>query len=330
MSEVHLHSFQYQTSEQGLSRSPCQTDNEAMCQRLAAQLSQAFLVRSGRAFGSLDDEKEAQVFAGQLNTMLETKDLAFFADVISQSWLDMLNQGALFFPGILHVLSQEMAGEQWLYICWQEPLTLTAVNSEGELIEQPCYDTAKITVGLKFHVNDWQRGQGTRYMGLVSSKAESSVKQNFIDMIDFKAADNTRKQTEAMLDVVERYAKELPEEKQNDFRSRVIDYCEQREEEGESITLKLLADVAETEEPQAFSKFAMEHDIDPAGEWVPDRARLRSYAKFFGRDTDMSISFSTNSFGQSVEYDSDRDALVIKQIPKSLRQQLVKYLDKYK
>lgn len=357
MSDVALLSFQFRLEEGGLAYRHCQSVSPELAQRMVSQLAKVFLARSGRAFGafsgSVDDNVDDDHEPSQSKSPREglfSHLTSFFgngeavdngaggdnggkfeqlAQGVAQTWFEALQNASLPVAGVLHVLRHEMAGEQWLYTCWQEPQSLLAISEAGELIEQSCFDTSIVTVGVKVHINDWQRGQGERYIALVSSKAESTLKECFIDWASFKAADNTRKQTDAMLDVVEKYTSELPDEEKGDFRSKVIEYCEQQEQEGETITLKQLAEVAQTDQPQAFSRFAMEHDIDPNNEWVPDRNRIKRYAKFFGRDTDMSISFSTNSFGQTVEYDLDREALVIKQLPKSLKQQLQKYLDKY-
>lgn len=341
MSDVSLLSFQFRLEDSGLTYRECQSVSPELAQRMVSQLAKVFLGRSGRAFGAFapvndqSDTDSSNELSQNLLTHIKSfsaSELGFepLAKTAAQTWLESLKQASLPVAGVLHLLCHEMAGEQWLYICWQEPQSLLAISDAGELIEQSCFDTSVVTVGVKLHINDWQRGQGERYIALVSSKADSTLKERFIEWTSFKAADNTRKQTDAMLDVVEKYTNELPDEKKGDFRSKVIDYCEQQEQEGETITLAQLAEVAQTDQPQAFSRFAMEHDIDPNNEWVPDRNRIKRYAKFFGRDTDMSISFSTNSFGQTVEYDLDQDALVIKQLPKSLKQQLQKYLDKYK
>lgn len=338
MSDLALLSFEFRLESDGLAYRPCESVSAELVQRMVSQFAKVFLARSGRAFGSFEDtddtsEDSAHQFGllQRLNDFTDdTIDFDTLALQAAQTWLAALKSASLPVVGVLHVLRHEMAGEQWLYLCWQEPQSLLVISQGGELIEQSCFDTSIVTVGVKIHVNDWQRGRGERYIAIVSSKAESSLKERFIEWASFKPADNTRKQTDAMLDVVEKYTSELPDEKQVDFRSKVIEYCEQQEQEGETISLQQLAEVAQTDQPQAFSNFAMEHAIDPNNEWVPDRNRIKRYAKFFGRDTDMSISFSTNSFGQTVEYDLDREALVIKQLPKSLKQQLQKYLDKYK
>lgn len=343
MSDVALLSFQFRLEASGLAYRECQPVSPELAQRMVSQLAKVFLARSGRVFGAFVTSPESDQAdtdspsQGNQGLLAHTKafsasqgEFELLAQNVAQTWLESLKAASLPMVGVLHVLCHEMAGEQWLYICWQEPQALLAISDSGELVEQPCFDTSVVTVGVKVHLNDWQRGQGERYIALVSSKADSTLKERFIEWANFKAADNTRKQTDAMLDVVEKYTSELPDEKKGDFRSKVIDYCEQQEQEGETITLQQLAEIAQTDQPQAFSRFAMEHDIDPNNEWVPDRNRIKRYAKFFGRDTDMSISFSTNSFGQTVEYDLDKDALVIKQLPKSLKQQLQKYLDKYK
>jgi nucleoid-associated protein len=60
----------------------------------------------------------------------------------------------------------------------------------------------------------------------------------------------------------------------------------------------------------------------PAVEMYTDRSSLKRYVRYFGRDKNMSISFSADMFGQEIVYDEVAGTLTIKQIPKSLKQQL--------
>ena len=81
-------------------------------------------------------------------------------------------------------------------------------------------------------------------------------------------------------------------------------------------------------EPTRFSQFAQERQTDPIDEIHTDRARLKRYVRFSGRDKNLSISFSSDRFGEGIVYDTDSESLIIKDIPKSLKQQLVKHQSK--
>ena len=74
--------------------------------------------------------------------------------------------------------------------------------------------------------------------------------------------------------------------------------------------------------PTEFVNFVSENQQAPKVEMYTDRGSLKRYIRFFGRDKDMSISFSADMVGQDIIYDEHSGTLTIKRIPKSLKQQL--------
>ena len=59
-----------------------------------------------------------------------------------------------------------------------------------------------------------------------------------------------------------------------------------------------------------------------------DRNQLKRYTRFYGRDQDLSISFSTLMLGRHIVYDEASDTLTIRAIPKSLKAQLSRHAKK--
>ena len=115
---------------------------------------------------------------------------------------------------------------------------------------------------------------------------------------------------------------------EQEYRHRVIDYCVDQDRQGEPVALKALSRYVDESSPDAFMRFIADNQEEPSLELYTDRNSLKRYTRFFGRDQDISISFSTAVFGNNIIYDERSDTLTIRSIPKSLKLQLKKYLKK--
>ncbi|MBS9402208.1 nucleoid-associated protein [Halomonas sp. TRM85114] len=76
-------------------------------------------------------------------------------------------------------------------------------------------------------------------------------------------------------------------------------------------------------------RLGAEEGIDATGETrtlleviPPQKRTLTQFGRFAGRAAGVSISFDSHLLGSSVEYDDTQDRLIIKQVPKQLREQL--------
>jgi Nucleoid-associated protein len=56
----------------------------------------------------------------------------------------------------------------------------------------------------------------------------------------------------------------------------------------------------------------------------PDKRTITQFRRFPGRSGGVSISFDSHLLGSSIEYDEAQDRLIIKQVPKQLKEQLAK------
>jgi nucleoid-associated protein len=59
-----------------------------------------------------------------------------------------------------------------------------------------------------------------------------------------------------------------------------------------------------------------------------DRNQLKRYTRLYGRDQDLSISFSTAMLGRHITYDENTGTLTIRAIPKALKSQLTRHIKK--
>ena len=54
---------------------------------------------------------------------------------------------------------------------------------------------------------------------------------------------------------------------------------------------------------------------------------MKQFQRFTGRSEGLAITFEAHHLGSTVEYDEDRDMLIIRNIPRQLKDQLAKRKD---
>jgi nucleoid-associated protein len=144
-------------------------------------------------------------------------------------------------------------------------------------------------------------------------------------LIGFAEDTDRAAKTEEFLEVLDQYAAALPAEKERDYRERVVNYCRDQERTGEPVELKALSRHVDEEAPDALLSFLTERISEPTPLYT-DRTQMKRYTRLYGRDQDLSISFSTMMLGRHITYDENTDTLTIKAIPKSLKSQLARHL----
>jgi nucleoid-associated protein len=101
----------------------------------------------------------------------------------------------------------------------------------------------------------------------------------------------------------------------------VVNYCLDQDRAGEPVELNALSRHVDEAEPEALKNFYTEHFAEPPPLYA-DRKQLKRYTRFFGRDNDLSIGFSTLMLRRDILYDESSGKLTIRAIPKSLKSQL--------
>lgn len=299
--------------------------NPDFVKELETLLPSLFVSRNSRQYGCFNPEADS-AWLQALEQGHPQDNYQPMAEKLLNQWLSISKDKGIEDQGQLFIHIAKMDTDAWLYITWSRYQSYWVFDTDGQIRRQQVVQPEQIDMGFKCHINDWLNQTSERYLSLLSGKASTSLKKAFIELLGFKPAASTAGETASFLTAVEKFAQQQEPEEQAQTREKVISYCQQQEKYGENVEVKDVAELISESDPQQFQKFAMEHDISPDHSWLPDRGQLRQFARFSGRDDNLSISFSSNVFGQAIRYDSGADALIIKNLPKRLRNQMQKHL----
>lgn len=186
----------------------------------------------------------------------------------------------------------------------------------------------RLQYAVKLSVSEWQGGQSKTYLSYLAPKNKDPVTLVWNELIGFSEGADRSTQTEEFLTAVERYAEKLPPEQEQEYRTRVVNYCLDQDRAGEPVEIQALSRHVDEAAPEALMNFYTEHYEEPTTPLYADRKQLKRYTRFFGRDNDLSIGFSTLMLGRDIIYDESSGTLTIRVIPKSLKSQLARHVKK--
>ena len=132
----------------------------------------------------------------------------------------------------------------------------------------------------------------------------------------------TRTLLKAFSDYVEK--EDLDDDASREKTDTLVDYANEQLRRGEPMTLEELSGLVDEKQPKAFYDHIRNADYGLSPEIPPDKRTISQFRRFTGRSGGVSISFDSHLLGSSIEYDETQDRLIIKQVPKQLKEQLAK------
>lgn len=300
---------------------------EGHSEALLGKLKSSFLARISREHGSFatDGEKAPLVralegfLAGEISfAELSTGVMKALKQAVDEKKLDL--DAHLFFyveKSFDHHLFHLFVARQ------NESLTI----SDGlDITTSYAIDTGPSLFGIKVDLAEWKERKDYAYLSLLPPRGNPALAESFYAFTGFNNGINKEEATLAFLEGVEAFAKHVPEERVDDYRNQVVEYCMEQEEKDAPVDLQGLAKSVEGINPDEFVRIVANHAPQGDQELMVDRRSLRRYVKFAGREKDLAISFNSYQLNKRVQYDVDTDTLSINGLPKALRNQLLGHM----
>lgn len=294
---------------------------------LYEQLKQSYLRSSQKQYGFFDNTLEENPLPQWLREHQQGKSGfdSFSQRAMSQLLQQLENTDEVFSAHLLFAVETVLEQEQF-YIFWINHSEAMHINNELDVAMNLYIDSAKLQYAMKVQVEEWLEDQSPKYLSLMSSRGNKALSDAFTQFCGFTAGIDLVEQTGEFLTIVDEYADTLEPDQVSEYKNKVIDYCVQQDRQGAPVVFEELSSQVNEKAPDHFSGFINERQQDEKSEIHTDRSSLKRYIRFFGRDNHMSISFAADMFGSDICYDEQTGELLIKKIPKSLRQQLARHI----
>jgi nucleoid-associated protein len=274
-------------------------------------------------FASEGSEQVSSLEEALTDYLAERRDfVAFTRDIAGR--LTSLVEAHLPLGGDLLCLDTRFGDARFLTLALLHHREGFAVDEALTVVPTRQLNLAQMSLAARLDLTQWQRGDSRQYLSWTRDRGGKALAEGFAALLGavegVDACGETRTLLKAFSDYVEK--EDLPDEASREKTEALIDYASDQARRGESITLEALSEVLDEQQPKAFYEHIRNADYGLSPEIPPDRKTLNQFRRFTGRAGGVSISFDSHLLGSSVEYDEAADRLIIKQVPKQLKEQL--------
>ncbi|WGI24908.1 nucleoid-associated protein [Halomonas alkaliantarctica] len=201
------------------------------------------------------------------------------------------------------------------------------INDDHHAVPAAQLNTSQLTLAARINLTQWQSdAPNAQYVSFLKDRGGKKLAEGLVALLGMEegvdAPAETRTLLKAFSDYVEKedYDDEVSREKTD----TLVDYANEQLRRGEPMTLEELSGLVDEQQPKAFYDHIRNADYGLSPEIPPDKRTLSQFRRFTGRAGGVSISFDSHLLGSSIEYDAAQDRLIIKQVPKQLKEQLTK------
>lgn len=291
------------------------------------KLRSVFLTHPRRQFGFFETSPEAEVAILLKNYQLQQIDNAQLAEQLASQFQSGLPQEQDI-NVYLWLVIDHSGDSDVLYVFLLQHDESFHISPQLTVRSGPSLFTNRLQYGARVHLNEWLNDNVQTYLSMVAPRNQHPQTLAWNTFIRFHEGLDRAAKTEEFLGSVEQFTQTLEPEKAQEYRSKVVDYCLDQDKQGMPVELRALSEHVDDAAPNALLNFLKERIEEPPQGIYTDRKQLRRYTRFFGRDQDLSIGFSTAMLGNHISYDEHSDTLTIRAIPKALKSQLRQYLKK--
>ncbi|MCB1755275.1 MAG: nucleoid-associated protein [Gammaproteobacteria bacterium] len=296
----------------------------------ARELKTAFQKRAGREYGCFDETQNDAVLPQKLKALLDDS-INFVA--ASVQWMQALQAIMDELDIVMHghavFMREEHLGDAVFYLFVLSDKESLVVNSRLEVERTRYVDFGTTLMAAKVELSLWQANASRSYLTLAVPRTANIWVDTFRALAGFANTIDKKAETESFLQSVSTFSMELPDDSVSEFQAKVVDFCLERDKQGEAVEFDALsgavAEVAGVDGGR-FAKSMAEACEGQDNKLHVDRNSMRRYLRFTGREKDLTVSFASTQMPERVRYDTENDVLTIRGLPKSLREQLLKHL----
>ncbi|MDR5902757.1 nucleoid-associated protein YejK [Halomonas icarae] len=274
--------------------------------------------------GQDDESDAASPLAMELTAYLEEQRdfVAVTRDLAGR--LATLLDAHLSVSGDLMVLDTRFGDARFLTLALLHHREGFAIDDDLQPTPARQLNMTQMSLAARLDISQWQRGDSRQYLSWTRERGGKALAEGFAALLGavegVDAPGETRTLLKAFSDYVEQ--EDLPEESSREKTETLVEYASEQASRGEPITLEELSGLLDEQQPKAFYDHIRNADYGLSPEIPPDRKTLNQFKRFTGRAGGVSISFDSHLLGSSIEYDEASDRLIIKQVPKQLKEQL--------
>lgn len=244
---------------------------------------------------------------------------------LAQHWQRLLDEQQLYLNGHLCLMLYQFNMADYCLVALLPQRRGLRINAELQPEDIQHLDLTQLQLACRINLSEWRNNASSRhYISLLKGKGGKKLADAFLALLHAEehgdAPADTRTLLRAFSDYIDTTG--LDEEPVQEKTKALVQYTKEQQRKGEPVELAGLSEALDEDNPRAFYEHIRNLDYG-LSDYVPtDRKTINQFQRFTGRAEGLSISFEAHLLGSRVEYDEQRDMLIIRQLPTQLKDQL--------
>ncbi|HGM8087204.1 TPA: nucleoid-associated protein YejK [Pseudomonas aeruginosa] len=295
-------------------------------ENLMTDLNESYNAKPNKAWGLFQGESGAYPFSGWLAEYLDNgKDFAAFSIQAVEHLKFLMEESNLSTGGHVLFCHYQQGMTDYLAVAILHHSEGVAVTESLEVAHSRHLDLSQLHMAARINLSEWRNNKTSKqYISFIKGKGGRKALDYFRDFIGctegVDGPSETRTLLKAFSDFVE--SEDLPEEQAREKTDVLVDYATSQAKIGEPMALDALSELMDDQAPRAFYDYIRNKDYGLSPEIPADKRTLNQFRRFTGRAEGLSISFEAHLLGSKVEYDEERDMLIIRGLPTQLHDQM--------
>lgn len=288
-------------------------------------LLQTYNKKQDKCYGQFSDLSE-ESFPGLLTQYLgEQTDFTSLTRATLERLASHLDEAGALGAGYVLFADYQQGLTRYMLLCMLSSQTSVTITEDLTIEDTSYLDTGKMSLACRVNITEWQKNaDASRYLSFLRPKGGKRLSGVFQEAIGCSETSSSKEEANTLVKAVNEYCKEEPsEENRTMVKRQVYDYCQDRLEDGGSLSMEELTGYLSEAGPDEFAKFVNTRDYDMDTPMSPERRVLTKLVRYTGRSKGLSLSFDAELLGGQIRYDEASDQLIITGVPEKLKDQLM-------
>ena len=324
--QIIVHQLQQQPGSDSLTAIPAGkslTPSPAL-EAMLDDLLQTYNKKQDKQYGQFNPETESP-FPAELGSYLnESIDFTKLTQDCLNGLRESLDQAGALGGGYVLFADYQQGLTRYLLLCMLTSNVSVTVTEELTIQDVAYLDTAKMPLACRINITEWQGNENSgRYLSFLRPRGGKRLSDVFQEALGCSETSNSKKEADTLVTAVKEFAKETPSlENHVEVSRQVYDFCQNKADEGDALTLDELTGYLSEAGSDDFAKFVNTRDYDMSQPMTPEKRVLTRLVRYTGRSKGLNVAFDAELLGNQVVYNKDLNQLVIKDVPAKLKEQL--------
>jgi nucleoid-associated protein len=292
---------------------------------LVYRVKSSFYGRSSKQYGQFDETGRAVAQSIQAVQAGQTEFLAASHQIV-ESFATLLKDESLSTQGYWLLVEESLEQGDFFWLCQFKSKEELSVADNLTIDANSVIDFSKLGFAAQISLSDMGQADVEKYVTLSFGFGDRALQAGLSNFMGFAETVSPTEDTKLFMDVVKAFSDTMPKEKGSTYQKKAAEFCVEQSKAGETVAYQSISDELSSDTDSSVSdsltSFILEKKPEIKEHFIPDQKSLKKFIRFSGKSKEVSISFNNDTLGHAIEFDAEREHLVIKQLPAALLKQL--------